>query len=189
MQDWLQVLRLDTSATEKDRGCDVWDNDNCCNYSADGTKLLDAENYPSEVHVKDGTKVICDGVFAFQPYMAEDRKIGEDIPEEERASFLDKIFLPPTVTHIGREAFRECGWLKSIRLPKDLIFIGDGAFFRMLGTSFCKLSCRIGRHRGRRFRGVLLAEQGEIQQGVEGDRRRCFSGLRVIGGNCSSGRS
>ena len=56
MQDWLQVLRLDTSATEKDRGCDVWDNDNCCNYSADGTKLLDAENYPSEVHVKDGTK-------------------------------------------------------------------------------------------------------------------------------------
>lgn len=129
MQDWLQVLRLDTSATEKDRGCDVWDNDNCCNYSADGTKLLDAENYPSEVHVKDGTKVICDGVFAFQPYMAEDRKIGEDIPEEERASFLDKIFLPPTVTHIGREAFRECGWLKSIRLPKDLIFIGDGAFF------------------------------------------------------------
>lgn len=129
MQDWLQALRLDTSATEKDRGCDVWDNDNCCNYSADGTKLLDAENYPSEVHVKDGTKVICDGVFAFQPYMAEDRKIGEDIPEEERASFLDKIFLPPTVTHIGREAFRECGWLKSIRLPKDLIFIGDGAFF------------------------------------------------------------
>lgn len=129
MQDWLQVLRLDTSATEKDRGCDVWDNDNCCNYSADGTKLLDAENYPSEVHVKDGTKVICDGVFAFQPYMAEDRNIGEDIPEEERASFLDKISLPPTVTHIGREAFRECGWLKSIRLPKDLIFIGDGAFF------------------------------------------------------------
>ena len=27
MQDWLQVLRLDTSATEKDRGCDVWDNE------------------------------------------------------------------------------------------------------------------------------------------------------------------
>ena len=67
MQDWLQALRLDTSAAEKDRACDVWDNDNCCNYSADGTKLLDAENYPGEVHVKDGTKVICDGVSPFSP--------------------------------------------------------------------------------------------------------------------------
>jgi len=129
MQDWLQALGLDTSASDEDRGSDVWDNDNCCNYSADGTKLLDAENYPGEVHVKDGTKIICDGVFAFQPYMAEDRKIGEDVPQEERSSFLDKVFLPGSVTHIGRGAFRECGWMKSIRLPKGLIFIGEEAFF------------------------------------------------------------
>lgn len=189
MQDWLQVLRLDTSATEKDRGCDVWDNDNCCNYSADGTKLLDAENYPSEVHVKDGTKVICDGVFAFQPYMAEDRKIGEDIPEEERASFLDKIFLPPDGHAHRARGFPRMWLAEKHPFAQGLDIHWRRGFFRMLGTSFCKLSCRIGRHRGRRFRGVLLAEQGEIQQGFEGDRRRCFSGLRVIGGNCSSGRS
>jgi len=127
---WLQTLRLDTSATASDLSNDVWDNDNCCCYSADGTKLLDAENYPSEVHVKEGTKVICDGVFAFQDYMAEDRRIGEEIPEDERDSFLDKIFLPASVTHIGREAFRECGWLKSIRFPKDLQVIGEEAFLR-----------------------------------------------------------
>lgn len=130
MQDWLQALGLDTSASDEDRGCDVWDNDNCCNYSADGTRLLDAENYPGEVRVKDGVKVICDGAFAFQNYMAEDRRIGEEIPEDERASFLDRIFLPQSVTHIGREAFRECGWLRSIRLPKELVFIGAGAFLK-----------------------------------------------------------
>lgn len=129
MNDWLQALRLDTSASEEDRGRDVWDNDYCCNYSADGTRLLDAENYPGEVRVRDGVKVICDGAFAFQDYMAEDRRLGETVPDDERASFLDRIFLPSSVTHIGREAFCECGWMKSIRLPKDLIFIGEGAFF------------------------------------------------------------
>ncbi|MBP5232503.1 MAG: glycoside hydrolase family 9 protein, partial [Planctomycetes bacterium] len=42
------------------------------------------------------------------------------VPEEERASYLDKVKLPDTLTHIGREAFRECAWLRSIRLPKNL---------------------------------------------------------------------
>ncbi len=170
MQDWLQALRLDTSASEKDRGCDVWDNDNCCNYSADGAKLLDAENYPSEVHVKDGTRIICDGVFAFQPYMAEDRKIGEDIPEEERSSFLDKIFLPQSVTHIGREAFRECGWLKSIRLPKDLIFIGDGAFFGC--WELRSISCPAG---------LIAIGDGAFEECFSLNKVKLNKGLKAIG--------
>lgn len=130
MRDWLQVLRLDTSASDEDRGCDVWDNDYCCNYSADGSRLLDTENYPGEVRVRDGVKVICDGAFAFQDYMDEDRRCGEDIPEDERVAFLDRIFLPSSVTHIGCEAFRECGWLRSVRLSKDLLYIGKGAFLK-----------------------------------------------------------
>ncbi len=46
MQDWLQDLGLDTSASSEDRGCDVWDDVYCCNYQADGSRLPDAEDYP-----------------------------------------------------------------------------------------------------------------------------------------------
>ena len=130
MQDWVQKLKVDTSVRPEDRLTDDWDNDYCCNYSADGLKLLDSENYPGEVIVREGTRIICDGAFAFQDYMAEDRKIGEDIPEDERVSFLDKVKLPSSVTHIGAAAFAECGWLKSIRLPKELVSIGEEAFLK-----------------------------------------------------------
>lgn len=125
---WLEITRLETRASAADLAEDVWDNDNCCCYSSDGERLLDAENYPGEVHVKDGTKVICDEVFAFHDYMAEDRRLGEVIPDDERVSLLDKVFLPASVTHIGRAAFRECGWMKSIKLPKDLLYIAEDAF-------------------------------------------------------------
>lgn len=170
MQDWLQALRLDTSASVKDLECDVWDNDNCCNYSADGTRLLDAENFPGEVHVKDGVRIICDRVFAFQDYMAEDRKTGEEIPEDERASFLDKIQLPSTVTHIGREAFCECGWLRSIRLPKDLVFIGDGAFLKCFELR--SLSCPAG---------LVAIGDGAFEECFSLSNVRLNKGLKAIG--------
>lgn len=170
MQDWLQALRLDTSASEKDCGCDVWDNDYCCNYSSDGEKLLDTENYPGEVHVRDGVKIICDEAFAFQDYMAEDRKIGEEIPEEERASFLDKIFLPSTVTHIGREAFRECGWLKSIRLPKNLLSIGEGAFLKC--WELRGVSCPAG---------LLAIGDGAFEECFSLEKVKLNKGLKAIG--------
>ena len=170
MRDWLQALRLDTSASEEDRGCDVWDNDNCCNYSSDGTRLLDAENYPSEVHVKDGTLIICDEAFAFQEYMAEDRKIGEDIPDEERASFLDKIFLPSTVTHIGCGAFRECGWLRSIRLPKDLVSIGEAAFLRC--WELRSVSCPAG---------LIAIWDGAFEECFSLEKVKFNKGLKAIG--------
>lgn len=143
--DWQELLKLDTSVSGQERLTDVWDNGNACNYSADGTRLLDAENYPGVVRVREGTKVICDGVFAFQDYMAEDRRIGEEIPGEERISFLDRIHLPATVTHIGTAAFLECGWMRSIRLPKSLQVIGEAAFCGcwQLGGVACPASLRV----------------------------------------------
>jgi hypothetical protein len=126
--EWIEFLKVDTRPSASDFADDVWDGENCCSYSSDGTKLLDAEVFPDEVHILEGTKIICDGVFAFQDYMAEDRALGEKIPEDERVSVLDKVFIPSTVSHIGREAFRECGWLRSIKLPKDLLVIGEEAF-------------------------------------------------------------
>ena len=132
-----EILRVPTAASPEDRAddvwddenrCAVWDDENRCAYSADGEKLLDAENFPSEVTVREGCRILCDGVFAFQDYMAEDRKIGEEIPLDERDSFLEKIHLPASLTHIGNAAFNECGLLESIRLPKGLLSIGEEAF-------------------------------------------------------------
>ena len=111
--------------TELDR--DVWDDENRVAYSADGKYLTDAENFPEEITVQDGCEVICDDVFAFQDYMAG-RKIGEEIPLEERSSYLEIITLPNSVTHIGAAAFCECGELLKIKLPTGLLSIGASAF-------------------------------------------------------------
>lgn len=122
-----EILAVPTAPSKEELERDFWDDENCLSYSEDGTKLLDAENFPSEVTVKDGCKIICDGVFAFQDYMA-DVKLGEEIPLEERSSYLEKIHLPTTVTHIGECAFSECGEMIGIKLPKSLLFIGESAF-------------------------------------------------------------
>ena len=123
-----EILGVPTVPSPEELGGDVWDDENRCNYSPDGSKLLDAENFPSTVTVREGCRILCDGVFAFQDYMAEDRKAGEEIPLDERNSFLDKIHLPSTLTHIGRGCFNECGYLESIKLPKNLLYIGEDAF-------------------------------------------------------------
>ncbi|MCQ2147035.1 MAG: leucine-rich repeat domain-containing protein [Bacteroidales bacterium] len=129
INSWAQAYLVDTSVLEKDRVDDDWDNEFGCNYSADGTKLLDTENYHSEMVVREGCKIICDGAFAFEDYMCEeDIPMGEEVPEECRVAFLDKITLPSTLTHIGKEVFRECGALRSIKLPTSLEVIGDSAF-------------------------------------------------------------
>ena len=127
--DLRDALMTSTAATAEELASDDWDSECNCSYSADGTRLLDAENFPDEVTVREDTKVICDNVFSFQDYMAEDRPLGSDIPEEERVSFLDKIHLPSTVEHIGEGAFKECGWITSIGLPKSLLTIRDEAFY------------------------------------------------------------
>ena len=122
-----EILAVPTAPSKEELERDFWDADNCLSYSEDGQRLLDAENFPGEVTVKEGCRVICDNVFAFQDYMA-DVRLGEEIPLEERSSFLEKIHLPDTLTHIGANTFAECGELISIKLPKSLLFIGESAF-------------------------------------------------------------
>ena len=122
-----EILAVPTAPSKEELDRDCWDGDNCLSYSEDGTRLLDAENFPGEVTVKEGCRVICDNVFAFQDYMA-DVRLGEEIPLEERSSFLEKIHLPGTLTHIGACAFAECGELITVRLPASLLFIGESAF-------------------------------------------------------------
>ena len=136
-----QILEVPTVPTQEELDRDCWDGPNCLSYSADGTRLLDAENFPDEVTIANGCKIICDNVFAFQDYMA-DVRLGEEIPLVERSSFLEKIHLPDSVTHIGANAFAECGELISIRLPKHLLFIGESAFVDCWQLE--KISCPAG---------------------------------------------
>ncbi len=80
-------------------------------YSRDGKRLLRYHNDElKEYNVKDGTKIICDYAFAD----------GGDF-----ASFLKKIFLPDSVTHIGKFAF-SCFTLQSLNIPQNVTFIGGG---------------------------------------------------------------
>lgn len=122
-----EILAVPTVPSKEELETDIWDADNCISYSADGKRLLDAENFPPEIRVQEGCEVICDEVFAFQDYMAG-RKIGEEIPLEDRSSYLEKISLPKTLTHIGKAAFCECGELLGLRLPASLLSIGASAF-------------------------------------------------------------
>ena len=121
------ILKVSTVPLPEELAGDEWDGDNCVSYSADGRKLLDGENFPEEVRVREGCEVICDEAFAFQDYMA-DTPLGKEIPLDERNSFLEKVHLPSSLTHIGSEAFRECGFMTTISLPKNLLYIGEGAF-------------------------------------------------------------
>lgn len=122
-----QILAVPTAPSKEELDRDLWDGDNCVSYSADGKRLLDAENFPSEVTVREGCEVICDDVFAFQDYMAG-KRIGEEIPLEDRSSYLERITLPNSITHIGAAAFCECGELMKIKLPTSLLYIGPSAF-------------------------------------------------------------
>ena len=122
-----QILAVPTAPSKEELVRDCWDGDNCVSYSADDKRLLDAENFPSEITVREGCEVICDDIFAFQDYMAG-KKIGEDIPLEDRSSYLEKITLPNSITHIGAAAFCECGELLKIKLPTSLLYIGPSAF-------------------------------------------------------------
>ena len=118
---------MNTVPTPEELARDIWDGENCLSYSEDGKRLLDAENFPPEIEVQEGCEVICDNVFAFQDYMAG-LKIGQEVPLEDRSSYLEKIHLPNSVTHIGANAFAECGNLLSIKLPTSLLEIGESAF-------------------------------------------------------------
>lgn len=123
-----QILSVPTAPSPEELARDDWDDLNRLSYSADGTRVLDAENFPPEVEVREGCRIICDGVFAFRDYMADTPPAGKEIPLEERSSFLEHIKLPSTLTHIGTEAFSECGELVSIKLPASLLYIGEAAF-------------------------------------------------------------
>ena len=169
-----EILRVPTTATPEERADVIWDDENRLSYSADGEKVLDAENFPPEVTVREGCRILCDELFAFQDYMAEDRKIGEEIPLEERNSFLEKIHLPSTLTHIGKAVFNECGLMESIRLPKGLLSIGEEAFCDCwsLEKITCPASLRVIGPRA--FQGCINLYQIRLNKNLEAIGEEAF---------------
>jgi len=165
--DLEEIINVPTAASPEDLANDIWDDDNRCCYSADGARLLDAENFPSTVTVREGCRILCDEVFAFQDYMAEDCKVGEEIPLEERNSFLDKIHLPATLTHIGKRVFDECGFLEHIKLPKGLLYIGEEAFNDCWNLEKITLPAATRAIGPRAFQGCINLYQIRLGKGLE----------------------
>ena len=157
---------MNTTATQEELARDIWDSENCLSYSADGKRLLDAENFPSEVSVREGCEVICDNVFAFQDYMAG-LKIGEEVPLEDRSSYLEKIHLPNTITHIGANVFAECGELLTIKLPTSLVEIGESAFVDCWQLERVSMPAKLKIIGPRAFQGCINMYQVKLNKGLE----------------------
>lgn len=157
---------MNTVPTPEELARDVWDGENCLSYSADGKRLLDAENFPPEITVQDGCEVICDNVFAFQDYMAG-RRIGEEIPLDERSSCLEKIHLPNSVTHIGANAFAECGELLSIKLPTGLQEIGESAFVDCWQLEKISMPAKLRTIGPRAFQGCINLYQVKLNKALQ----------------------
>ena len=160
------LLAVPTVPTQEELDRDVWDGENCLSYSADGKRLLDAENFPGEITVQDGCEVICDNVFAFQDYMAG-RKIGEDVPLEDRSSYLEKIHLPNSVAIIGANAFAECGELIHIKLPTGLLYIGESAFVDCWQLEKIALPAKMQAIGPRAFQGCINLYQVKLNKALE----------------------
>jgi len=169
-----EILGVPTVPSPEELANDIWDDDYCCSYSADGTRLLDAENFPAEVAVREGCRVLCDGVFAFQDYMADSR-FGEAVPLEERNSFLEKIRLPHSLTHIGRGCFAECGFLEHIKLPSGLLSIGDDAFSDCWQLEKISIPAQTRVIGARAFQGCINLYQVRFGKAVEAVGEDAFS--------------
>lgn len=157
---------MTTAFCQEEFDNDVWDSENCLSYSADGKRLLDAENFPSEVTVREGCEIICDDVFSFQDYMAG-LKIGEEIPLEDRSSYLETIHLPNSVTHIGCNAFAECGELLSIKLPTGLVSIGESAFVDCWQLERISMPAKLKVIGPRAFQGCINLYHVKLNKGLE----------------------
>ena len=165
-----EILAVPTAPSKEELERDFWDDENCLSYSEDGTRLLDAENFPSEVTVKEGCRVICDNVFAFQDYMADVPLGTKKIPLEERDSFLEKIKLPDSLTHIGESAFQECGQMLRIRLPKNLLYIGPYAFCDCWQLEKVNIPASVQVIGKDAFIGCINLEEIILPKGADGQR-------------------
>ena len=104
----VEVVELSTEVTQKELKEGVKD-EYGVTYSKDGLRLLKGNSELTTYTVRKGTRVICDGAFAW--YRA-----------------LTSITLPQGVESIGNKAFKDCDALTSITLPQGVKCIGGNPF-------------------------------------------------------------
>lgn len=148
-------------------------------YSRDSKRLLRYNNDGLEEYkVKDGTKIICDYAFA-------DRG--------DYASFLKKIILPDSVTHIGKFAF-SCFTLQSLNIPQNVTFI-DGGFIQADAVNREKPTLICDSSFFKVYDDVLYAQEGESLHSYFGNASTIIvhEGVKSIGAyafySCHSMRS
>lgn len=125
----------------KENLANAWVDEYGALYSNDKRKLLKGPkdyfllreySLNSKYTIRDGTEVICDYALAGSLHGFDNGWMsGEDV------NSIDEIFIPNSVTHIGRFAFSYCGYNTVITIPRSVVSIDIGAF---AGCTF-KINC------------------------------------------------
>lgn len=130
-----ELKNIDTSVSEKELEEGIKDEYDVI-YSKDGKKLLKATKGLRDYKIKDGTEIICDGAFIVVPkdeyYDATPMIEGLSFAEMEYYRILDgtlkSVYIPDSVTAIGRHAFEGCYPLNSVNIPNSVKCILEHAF-------------------------------------------------------------
>lgn len=117
IQQYIQQLMIDCPiASEEEVKEGVLDNYGVL-YSADGRKLIKANEDLTTYIIKPGTKIICDSAFC-------------------DCRLLRVVNIPESVEIIGHSAFCRCSSLNSVLIPSSVKEIGSEAFWYCSGISF-----------------------------------------------------
>ena len=106
---------LSTEVTDEDLA-NAWTDEYGVKYSADKKRLLKAPERMDvyDYSIRNGTKVICDSAFCAHDCWPD--------------YGLYSIFIPNSVTKIGKYAFHARAGLHCVDIPRSVISIGDAAF-------------------------------------------------------------
>ena len=100
-----------------------------CVYSKDGKRLLHCSLSweRREIHINDGTLVICDKVFLDGPFFFQD--LSSHMGITTSPSLLSHVYIPNSVQIIGCAAFYGCSSLENINMPNSVTRISSQAFW------------------------------------------------------------
>ena len=174
---------LKTNITEQDIR-DGWTDEFGYRYSADGRRLLSRTGFFQAVkdyQVKEGTVVICDGVF--------------------KDNSLETIDLPDSVIKIGDGAFSGCKKLKRINIPSTISYFGGRVFSGCSSLQSISFPPSLEVIREYMFNGCSSLKEINIPLGVKEIHERVFfnccslrelfipEGVEFIGDNAFGGCS
>ena len=130
-------------------------------YSEDGLKLIEITKDLESYRVKEGTEIICDQAF-YRCYM------------------LKSIYMPDSVTEIGKEVFEDCFRLSDIHFSKNLTDIGVAAFRNCKNITNIQLPESLERFGVSAFNGCSLLQSIDIPTHVMVIPAYAFEGCQSL---------